>query len=127
MDHFNSCDKASMVEMAVQEKNIAQGMNAEALRIILKDTKNLHIVQYPVGFTVIAFYSVDESPLDLVEDICDFTGWKNRNGKMGGREFNPEFAKGVIADFGKIVFGDGKRFIPIIDEINWASYLTMAQ
>lgn len=93
---------------------VAQGMNAEALRILLKDTQNLQVVQYPVGFTVMAYYSVDEKPMDLVEDICDFTGWKNRNGRIGGREFNLEFAKEVIADFGKIVFGDAKRFTPIV-------------
>jgi hypothetical protein len=102
----------------------AEGMNAEALRILFKDTKSLQVVQHPVGFTVIGYYDLDNKPMDLTEDICDFTGWKNRNGYIGGREFNPEFAKEVIADFGKIVFGDAKRFNVIIEGITWDKLLT---
>ncbi len=91
-------------------KDVAQGWNAEALRILLKDVKELQVIHLPEGFKVFGHNPVDGNPIDLVEDICDFTGWKNRKGYIGGKEFNPEFAKEVIGDFGLIVFGSRKRF-----------------
>lgn len=88
--------------------DVAQGMNAEALRIILRNTTELQAVATRHGFKVQA--TIEGKPMDLTEDICDFCGWKNRNGYMGSKEFDTGFVKEVIADFGKIVFGRGNRF-----------------
>lgn len=94
------------------KKNVAQGMNAEALRIMFNDTKNLQVVFFKgKGFKVMGYNNIETMPMDLVEDVCDYTGWQNHDGFIGHKnEFSKEFAKTVIADFGWILFGDKRKF-----------------
>jgi hypothetical protein len=92
--------------------DVAQGMNAEALRILFNETKSLQVVFFKgKGFKVMGYNNVETMPMDLTEDVCDFTGWQNHDGFIGHKnDFSKDFAKEVIGDFGLILFGDRKKF-----------------
>lgn len=111
MDSCKRNIKSMKIETKKTLKNeLPQGMNAYAVRLLLEGVKELHVELVKGGFKVFAMIEDGKTKMDLVEDICDFTGWKDKGGYMGSSSFDPKFADEVIADFGKAVWGKPKRF-----------------